>query len=145
MLKLLSLKSSILRQEVSLPAITVASLDTLGHTVLRFANRSLELRSQNQRKVNQALNLPSPIILQGQGGNTLQGVLAPSCDHCDKNGHTKAECFKLKPNKPKPNHIFDGLTSTMKTNFTALPPQVCKVWVRNDGTINVMSKIFSSN
>lgn len=69
----------------------------------------------------------------------------PSCCHCGKTGHTKAECFKLKPRKPKENQIFEGLVSMMKSVLVRLDelnkapthePKVNKVWVRKDKTIH---------
>jgi hypothetical protein len=74
-LKLHSMSISISANNVNLPTITVVSQDTLGHTVIRFGIRSLGSRSKSQRHVSLALNLPSFIILLGESGNTLKGVL----------------------------------------------------------------------
>jgi hypothetical protein len=74
-LKLQSLSRSISANEVNLPAITVVSQDTLGHTVIRSDIKSLESRSKSQRQVSLTLNLPSFIMLLDKSGNTLKGVL----------------------------------------------------------------------
>jgi hypothetical protein len=39
---------------------------------------------------------------------------SPSCSHSGKNGHTKAECFKLKPDKAKEIQNYEGLVYMMK-------------------------------
>jgi hypothetical protein len=74
-LKLQSMSISISANKVSLPAITVVSQDTSGHTVIKFGIRRLGSRSKSQRHVSIALNLPSLIMLLGKSGNTLKGVL----------------------------------------------------------------------
>jgi hypothetical protein len=43
----------------------------------------------------------------------LQWV-APLCHHYGKIGHKKANCFKLKPEKPKDNQLYERLISMMK-------------------------------
>jgi hypothetical protein len=66
-LNLQNLSRSISTKEVSLPAIIVVSLDTSGHTVLRSDISSLGSRKQSKRQVSLALNLPSLIMLFGNG------------------------------------------------------------------------------
>jgi len=69
----------------------------------------------------------------------------PSCHHCGKYGHIKAECFKVKPHKPKKNQANEGLVNMMKNVLVRLinwdmahtpASQEEKVWVRKDGTIH---------
>jgi hypothetical protein len=74
-LKLQSLSRSISANEVSLPAIIVVSLDTSGHTALRSDIRSLGSRNQSKRQVSLALNLPNLIMLFGNNGIILKGIL----------------------------------------------------------------------
>jgi len=62
-IKLQSLSKSITAIEVSLPAITVVSQDTLGHIVIRSGIRSLGSKNKSQRQVSLALNLPCLIML----------------------------------------------------------------------------------
>jgi hypothetical protein len=45
---------------------------------------------------------------------------SPSCRHCDKYGHIKAECFRVKPHKPKKNQIYEGLVNMMKSVLVKL-------------------------
>jgi hypothetical protein len=68
-----------------------------------------------------------------------------SCRHCGKYGHTKAECFKVKPHKPKKNQIYEGLVNIMKRILIRLnnldmiynpPSHLNKEWVRKDETIH---------
>jgi hypothetical protein len=70
---------------------------------------------------------------------------SPSCRHYGKYGHTKAECFRVKPHKPKKNQIYEGLVNMMKSVLVRLNNldmaynsacQVNKVWVRKDVTIH---------
>jgi hypothetical protein len=74
-LNLQSLSRSISTNEVSLPAIIVVSLDTSGHTVLRFDISSLGSRKQSKRQVSLALNLPSLIMVFGNNNIIVKGVL----------------------------------------------------------------------
>jgi hypothetical protein len=133
-----NMSTSIQTKEAYLPAINVASLDTSGHIVLRFALRSHGSRSKSQQKVNLALNLQSLIMLIRQKWQYPQRV-ALSCHHCGKTSHNKAECFKLKPHKSKENQIFEGFVSMMKSVLVRLDeldmdpdhdPKVNRVWVR---------------
>jgi hypothetical protein len=61
--------------EVSLPAFIVVALDTSGYTVLRSDIRSLRLGKQSKRQVSLALNFSSLIMLFGNNGIILKGVL----------------------------------------------------------------------
>jgi hypothetical protein len=70
---------------------------------------------------------------------------SPSCCNCGKYGHTKAECFIVKPHKPKKNQTNAGLVNMMKSVLVRLinldmahtpASQVEKVHVRKDGTIH---------
>jgi hypothetical protein len=70
---------------------------------------------------------------------------SPSCNHCGKYGHIKAECFKVKPYKPKKNQTNEGLVNMMKNVLVRLinwdmahtpASQVKKEWVRKDETIH---------
>jgi hypothetical protein len=70
---------------------------------------------------------------------------SPSCHHCGKYGHIKAECFKVKPHKPKKNQANEGLINMMKNVLVRLinwdmahtpASQVETVWVRKDETIH---------
>jgi hypothetical protein len=70
---------------------------------------------------------------------------APLCRHCDKTGHNKDNCFKLKPQKTKENQLFEGLFSMMKSVLSRLEtldkahiptPKVKKVWVRKNEIIH---------
>jgi hypothetical protein len=70
---------------------------------------------------------------------------SPSCLHYGKNGHTKAECFRVKPHKPKKDQIYEGLVNVMKSVLVRLnnldmdynpASQENKVWVRKDETIH---------
>jgi hypothetical protein len=45
---------------------------------------------------------------------------SPSCRHCGKYGHIKAECFKVKPHKPKKNQTNEGLVNMMKNVLVRL-------------------------
>jgi hypothetical protein len=45
---------------------------------------------------------------------------SPSCYHCGKYGHIKAECFKVKPHKPKKNQTNEGLVNMMKNVLVRL-------------------------
>jgi hypothetical protein len=45
---------------------------------------------------------------------------SPSCYHCGKYGHIKAECFKVKPHKPKKNQTNEGLVNMMKNVIVRL-------------------------
>jgi len=74
-LNLQSLSRSIPANEVSLPAIIVISLDTLGHTVLKSEIKSLKSRSKSQRQVSLALNLPCLIMHLNKSGDSQKGVL----------------------------------------------------------------------
>jgi hypothetical protein len=74
-LNLQSPSRSILANEVSLPAFIVVSLDTSGHTVFRSDISSLGSGKQSKRQVSLALNLPSLIMLFGNNGIILKGVL----------------------------------------------------------------------
>jgi hypothetical protein len=74
-LNLQSPSRSISANKVSLPAIIVVPLDTLGHTVLRSDISSLRSGKQSKRQVSLALNLPSPIMLFGNNGIILNGIL----------------------------------------------------------------------
>jgi hypothetical protein len=74
-LKLQSYLRSISANEVSLPTIIVVSLDTSGHTALRFDINSLGSRKQSKRQVSLALNLPSLIMLFGNNDIILKGIL----------------------------------------------------------------------
>jgi hypothetical protein len=74
-LKLQSYSRSISANEVSLPAIIVVSLDTSRHTALRSDISSLGSRKQSKRQVSLALNLPSLIMLFGNNGIILKGIL----------------------------------------------------------------------
>jgi len=71
--------------------------------------------------------------------------VAPSCRHCGKTGHTKADYFKLKPRKPKDNQLYEWLVSMIKIVLTRLDKldnahnpalKVKKIWVRNDDIIH---------
>jgi hypothetical protein len=79
-------------------------------------------------------------MLLGKSSKTPKG--SPSCCHCGKIGHTKANCFRLKPQKPKENQLYEGLVSIMKIVLTRLDkdhnptPKVKKVWVSKDETIH---------
>jgi hypothetical protein len=68
---------------------------------------------------------------------------SPSCHHCGKYGHIKAECFKVKPHKPKNNQTNKGLVNMMKNvlvrliNWDMAHTPVSQVEkIRNDGTIH---------
>jgi hypothetical protein len=61
--------------KVSLPAFTVVSLDTSGHTILRFDISSLGSGNQSKRQVSLALSLLSLIMLFGNNGIIFKGVL----------------------------------------------------------------------
>jgi hypothetical protein len=74
-LKLQSLSRSISANKDSLPAITMVSQDTSGHTVIKSGIKSLGSRSKSQIQVSLDLNLPSLITLLSKSGNTLKGVL----------------------------------------------------------------------
>jgi hypothetical protein len=67
---------SISANEVSLPAIIVVSLDTSVDTVLRSNISSLGSGKQSKRQVSLALNLPSLIMLFGNNGIILKGILS---------------------------------------------------------------------
>jgi hypothetical protein len=99
--KLQSLLRSILANKKSLLIIIVVSQDTSGHTVIRSDIRSLGLRSNSQRQVSLALNLPRHIILLGKSGNTLKGVLPHAI--------TMARMAT-----PRPNTLERSLTSARK-------------------------------
>jgi hypothetical protein len=73
--KLQSMSRSILANKDSLPAITMVSQDTSGHTVIKFGIQSLGVRSKSQRQVSLALNLPSLIMLLDKSDNTLKVIL----------------------------------------------------------------------
>jgi hypothetical protein len=45
---------------------------------------------------------------------------SPSCRLCGKYGHTKAECFKVKPHKSKKNQIYEGLVNMMNSVLVRL-------------------------
>jgi hypothetical protein len=74
-LNLQSPSRSISANKVSLPAIIVVSLDTLGHTVLRSNISSLRSGKQNKRQVSLALNIPSLIMLFSNNDIILKGIL----------------------------------------------------------------------
>jgi hypothetical protein len=74
-LKFQSSSRSISANKVSLPAIIVVSLDTSGHSALRYDINSLKSRKQSKRQVSLALNLPSLIILFGNNDIILKGIL----------------------------------------------------------------------
>jgi hypothetical protein len=70
---------------------------------------------------------------------------SPSCHLCGKYGHTKAECFRMKPHKSKKKQINEGLVNMMKNVLVTLinldmahtpASQVEKIWVRKDETIH---------
>jgi hypothetical protein len=70
---------------------------------------------------------------------------SPSCRQCGKYGNTKAECFRMKPHKPKKNQTNEGLVNMMNSVLVRLinldmahtpASQVEKVWVRKDETIH---------
>jgi hypothetical protein len=69
-LNLQSLSRSIPTKEVCLPAITAASSVTFELTVHRSILRSLESKSESQRKKDQALDLSRLNILLGNSSNT---------------------------------------------------------------------------
>jgi hypothetical protein len=100
-LKLMNLLRNISGNKVSLPAITVVSQDTSGHTVIRSGIRSLRSRNKSQRQVSLALNLPSLIMLLGKSGNTVKGVLP----------HAVTVAKKV---TPRPNTSERSLTSPTK-------------------------------
>jgi len=65
--------------------------------------------------------------------------------HCGKYDHIKAECFNMKPHKPKKNQTNEGLVIMMKNVLVRLinwdmahtpASQEEKVWGRKDGTIH---------
>jgi hypothetical protein len=99
-IKLQSLSRSISANEVSVPAITVVSQDTLGHNVIRSGIRSLRSRNKSQRQVSLALILPCLIMLFGKNSNILKN---------SKNSNI--ESFEVKPHKPKKNQIYEGLVN----------------------------------
>jgi hypothetical protein len=70
-----SLSRIISANEVNLPAIIVMSLDTSGQTVLRSDISSLGSGKQSKRQVSLTLNLPSLIMLFGNNGIILKGIL----------------------------------------------------------------------
>jgi hypothetical protein len=74
-LKLQSSSRSISANKASLPAIIVVYLDTSGHTALRSDISSLGSRKQSKTQVSLALNLPSLIMLFGNNGIILKGIL----------------------------------------------------------------------
>jgi hypothetical protein len=74
-LNLQSPSRSISANEVSLLAIIVVSLDTSGHTILRADINSLGSGKKSKRQVSLALNLPSLIMLFGNNGIILKGIL----------------------------------------------------------------------
>jgi hypothetical protein len=82
-------------------------------------------------------------MLFGKNDNILKKG-SPSCHHCGKYDNTKAECFKVKPHKPKKNQIFEGLVNMMKSVLVRLNLDIAynlaspvnKVWVRKDETIH---------
>jgi hypothetical protein len=74
-LKLQSLSRSVSANKDTLPAITVVSQDTLGHTVIKSGIRNLGSRNKSQRQVSLALNLACLIMLFGKNGNIPKGVL----------------------------------------------------------------------
>jgi hypothetical protein len=45
---------------------------------------------------------------------------SPSCRHYGKYDHIKAECFRVKPHKPKKNQIYEGLVNMMKSVLVRL-------------------------
>jgi hypothetical protein len=82
-------------------------------------------------------------MLFGKNGNILNGVRPHAI--CGKYGHTKPECFKVKPHKPKRNQIYKGLVNMMKSVLVRLnsldmaynpASQVNKVWARKGETIH---------
>jgi len=97
----------------------VVSLDTSGYTVLRSDISKLGSGKQSKRQVNLALNLPNLIMLFQQQRHYPQRD-SPSCHHYDKYGHIKAECFKVKPHKPKKNQVNEGLVNVMKNVLVRL-------------------------
>jgi hypothetical protein len=148
-LNLLIPSRSISANEVSLPAIIVVSLDTSGHTVLKSDISSLGSGKQSKRQVSLALNLLSLIMFFGNNGPQRD---SPSCYHYGKYGHIKAECFKVKPHKPKKNQTNEGLVNKMKNVLVRLinwdiahtpASQVKKVWVRKDETIHPLRGVGS--
>jgi hypothetical protein len=70
-----SLSRSISANEASLPTIIVVSLDTSGHTAIRFDISSFRSKKQSKRQVSLALNLPSLIMLFGNNGIVHKGIL----------------------------------------------------------------------
>jgi hypothetical protein len=74
-LNLQNLSRSISVKEVSLPVIIVVSLDTSGHTVLKFDISSLGSGKQSKRQGSLALNLPSIFMLFGNNDIILKGAL----------------------------------------------------------------------
>jgi hypothetical protein len=106
-LNLQSPSRNISTNEVSLPAIIVVSLDTFGHTVLRFNINNLGSGKQSKRQVSLALNIPSLIMLFGNNGIILKGILPHAITVVSM--AIKAECFKVKPHKPKKNQTNEGL------------------------------------
>jgi hypothetical protein len=141
-LNLQSLSKSILANEVSLPTIIVVSLDISGHTILRFDISSLGSGKQSKRQVSLALNLPSFIMLFGNNGIILKGVL-PHAVTVVSIATPKPNASK--PYKPKKNQTNEGLVNMMKSVLVRLikldmahtpASQVEKVWVRKDETIH---------
>jgi hypothetical protein len=142
-LNLQSPSRSISANEVSLPAFIVVSLDTSGHAVLGSDISSLG--SGIEQKTNKSSSKPSKPhhAFRQQRHYPQRG--SPSFRQCDKYGHTKAECFRMKPYKPKKNQTNKGLVNMMKSvlvrlvnlDMTHTPAsQVEKVWVRKDETIH---------
>jgi hypothetical protein len=77
-LNLQSPSRSISANKVSLPTIIVVSLDTSGHIALRSDISSLGSGKQSKRQVSLALNLPSLIMLFGNNGIIIKGILPHS-------------------------------------------------------------------
>jgi hypothetical protein len=110
-----SFKKHFSKKKVSLPAIIVVSLDTSGHTVLRFDISSLRSGKQSKRQVSLALNLPSLIMLFGNNGIILKGVL-PHAVYVVSMATPRPNASEWSLTSPRRNRTMKGLSTWWKVS-----------------------------
>jgi hypothetical protein len=85
-----------------------------------------QIRHQNPRikkqepKIGKSSSKPSMPLHAFRQKQQCSQRGSPSCRHCGKYGHTKVECFRVKPHKPKKNLIYEELVNMMKSVLVRL-------------------------
>jgi len=92
-------------------------------TLLSVKMLILNLQSLSRSILANEVSLPAIIVvsLDTSGHTVLRSdINSLGSGNCGKYGHVKAECFKVKPHKPKKNQTNEGLVNMMKNVLVRL-------------------------